>query len=261
VRHCETLERAEALNKSKATKATVKAGKRTTAKHKHKPFTESDRDVARFNCRHHGKNKTHNTDQCLFLNKNKNKQVSTQNSAKKPFTPKNFRKEINLLSKGKKKRVLESYAAVIKDELSKNKTTGRSKNSKKQRKTRRILNKGSDSDSSFSSESVSLEDHGITQIMDSIKNKATKRTVTFDPEADRIPKVTRNLTTTIPKKPRTQIVRKRSKVAPPVETVPEDIFMVDAESSDSDESIEIIAEPVEKPAAKPKPVLKIPVLN
>jgi hypothetical protein len=67
-------------------------------------------------CTEHGNNKTHATDDCFTIKNrngdgNGNQQTKTKNN--RSFSTEKFRKEINLLSKGKKNKVLNLYATEI----------------------------------------------------------------------------------------------------------------------------------------------------
>jgi hypothetical protein len=102
-----------------------------------KPKKDSDKS---YYCTEHGKNATHNTDNCYTL---KNKKSSGN---KRTFSNKNFRKEINvLLRKKSRNKVLDQYLAVINKEKAKLKA----KKSKDKRQDSDFSDSDSDSDTSM----------------------------------------------------------------------------------------------------------------
>ena len=148
VAECEILERDE-MTKSSNTGLNTKKNKDQAHKKgnvsKYKKNDSSDKKQ-KFYCTEHGANPTHNTESCYVLkSKAKNKDSAT-------MTKKSFRREINLLSaKRPKKKVLEMYTAVLKEE--KAKTTKKKPKASKARKQKKKVEIESSSSSDSSSES------------------------------------------------------------------------------------------------------------
>ena len=124
---CEAIKRSEKLlmpatvNASKLAKAKTKKSNGTDATKGTHQTKNSDRNS--FYCTEHGQNPTHKTSDCYTI-KNRKKRTDEQNSTKgkdvKSFSNNKFHKEINVMSKGKsKKKILDLYAAVIKQEQAK----------------------------------------------------------------------------------------------------------------------------------------------
>src|SRR5688572_21654157 len=105
--------------------------------------TESKKELstATYNCTFHGKNRSHNSENCFVLNKQKGSTQNTQNG-KRTFTNKGLKHEINLLCQNAPKgKVLDQYLAVLHKEKAKLK-----KRDKKHKKSKTAAVPPQDSD-------------------------------------------------------------------------------------------------------------------
>ncbi len=138
--------------KTKSTKYKDKAHKKASVpKHNGNKKTPGKKG---FYCTEHGKNPTHNTDNCYTI-KNRAKKASGDNAT---LTKKSFRREINLLSKHKpKKKVLEMFALILSEERDKasKKKKDRATSQKKRKATTVVA---SSSESSSDEEEIHVMD-------------------------------------------------------------------------------------------------------
>lgn len=135
---CEAIERNQSLPKDKI------PAKKNPSENGTKNKDNKNTKEKKFNCSVHGKNATHNTEQCFTLQNKKKKEENVAKEKSKTFSSKTFCKEINLLSQKKgssKQKVLDLYAAAIKREQKK-------LSQQKKRKEKEVESSDSDSDMS-----------------------------------------------------------------------------------------------------------------
>jgi len=148
IAECEAIERNLPKTEVKLTLKPSAHKKGRGAKHVTSRVDSRNKDAKSYYCTEHGKNPTHNTEQCYVL---KNKAAKTNGFNGKTLTKQSFRREINMMSKKKsKKKVLEMFATVLQDEASK---------MAKSKKTKKNV-KFDTSDSEESTESTN-ENHGM----------------------------------------------------------------------------------------------------
>jgi hypothetical protein len=154
VTECEILERSESQKSSQTglnTKKTKDQAHKKGNVSKYKKDNSSDKKQ-KFYCTEHGANPTHNTESCYVLKSKAKKNDSAT------MTKKSFRREINLLSaKRPKKKVLEMYAAVLKEERAKT-TKSKPKASKARKHKKKVEFESSSSSESKSEEEIHTMD-------------------------------------------------------------------------------------------------------
>jgi hypothetical protein len=154
VTECEILERSESQKSSQTglnTKKTKDQAHKKGNVSKYKKDNSSDKKQ-KFYCTEHGANPTHNTESCYVLKSKAKKNDSAT------MTKKSFRREINLLSaKRPKKKVLEMYAAVLKEERAKT-TKPKPKASKARKHKKKVEFESSSSSESESEEEIHTMD-------------------------------------------------------------------------------------------------------
>lgn len=134
---CEAIERNQNIPKDKAP-----AKKNPSENGNKKDNKNSNTKEKKFTCSVHGKNATHNTEQCFTLQNKKKKEETVAKEKSKTFSSKTFHKELNLLSQKKgssKEKVLDLYLAAIKREQKK-------LSQHKKRKEKEVESSDSDSD-------------------------------------------------------------------------------------------------------------------
>jgi hypothetical protein len=138
---------------------------------KHSRGDTKSKDGKSYYCSEHGKNPTHNTEQCYVI---KNKAAKANGSTGKTMTKQSFRREINMMAKkSSKKKILEMFATVIHDEHKKMSKSNKTKTSKS--KKSKVSSDSSDSEEASAS---SNENHQM-DIDDSVKKNETDEEQTY----------------------------------------------------------------------------------
>ena len=167
IAECEAIERNSPKldsGEKPASKSPVHKKNRGSVKHK---GVDKSRDTKSYYCTEHGKNPTHNTEQCYVI---KNKAAKSNGFNGKTLTKQSFRREINMMAKKtSKKKVLEMFATVIQAEHTKMSKSKRAKTQKK------VVEDSSDSEESTGS---SNENHQM-DIDDNVKKTETDEETTY----------------------------------------------------------------------------------
>ena len=167
IAECEAIERNSPKldsGEKPASKSPVHKKNRGSVKHK---GVDKSRDAKSYYCTEHGKNPTHNTEQCYVI---KNKAAKSNGFNGKTLTKQSFRREINMMAKKtSKKKVLEMFATVIQAEHTKMSKSKRAKTQKK------VVEDSSDSEESTGS---SNENHQM-DIDDNVKKTETDEETTY----------------------------------------------------------------------------------
>jgi len=158
---CEALERTEEDEPKEPPSGAPKKSKRTKGASKQKSTAKKA-----YFCKLHGKNTTHNSEDCFTLKKKQNKSPAQgqkpETAGKRTFSKKAFRKEINVLSKAKnssKNKVLDSLEELVKEERAKLKALhNKAKKAQAERKanSERPTSSSSESEPSVSDSDVSV---------------------------------------------------------------------------------------------------------